>query len=82
MASKPEKMQENQTPYPIFFFFFSSNITKSIIVVTNMATFQCNYSLGYLYSGEAYNLRKLNFATENYCRVRLRSHWASSPALT
>ena len=41
MARKPEKLQENQTPIRIC---FSSNITNSNIVVTNMATFQCNYS--------------------------------------
>ena len=42
MARKPEKLQENQTPIRNF---FSLNITNSNIVVTNMATFQCNYSV-------------------------------------
>ena len=45
LVRKPEKLQENQTPIR---FFFSSNITNSNIVVTNMAIFQCNYSISFI----------------------------------
>ena len=77
MARKPENMQEKSDPYP---FFFSSNITRSIIVVTNMAAFQFNYSVICI-PKKSLQVKETQFRYKKIL-VRPRSHWASSLALT